>query len=224
LAPAPDNRKLAIRYAAGSDLERILVIDDQANSVADLVIGDHENAIADAGKASSAGKEALAGAARAQMGAGLPLNRSDEGGFERNASAVPEKAVPAGSAGPNSAVRSSRDDLEAAHRYFAACSDLRVGCGAGPDTGEAERAKLRRRALDSLKADLALRRRQVDSGTAEARASVHQILEFWKGDPDLAGIRQPEALARLPRAEQAEWKAFWAEAEALEQKIGDGAR
>jgi hypothetical protein len=42
-----------------------------------------------------------------------------------------------------------------------------------------------------------------------------QILDHWKRDNDLAGIREPEALAKLPEAEQKEWQALWAEVKAL---------
>ncbi len=47
LALAPDDRKLAIHYAPGSDLERVLVIDEHGEAVADLAIGDQEKAVAD---------------------------------------------------------------------------------------------------------------------------------------------------------------------------------
>jgi len=56
------------------------------------------------------------------------------------------------------------DDLQAAHRYSAPCSAALAGSGEGTDNPpphEAGRAKLRLQALDWLKADVDLRRRQV---------------------------------------------------------------
>ncbi len=117
-----------------------------------------------------------------------------------------------------------RDDLEAANRYLDACSALLVGCG-GPPPDDAGRAKLRLQAPDSLKADLALRKRQLESGTPKARTKVEQILEFWKVGQVLAGVRGPEALAKLPDEERKAWRALWTEVDALAKKAqGDRPR
>jgi hypothetical protein len=45
-------------------------------------------------------------------------------------------------------------------------------------------------------------------------------MKRWKSDTDLAGIRDPEPLARLPEAERKEWQAFWAEVDGLIVKAG----
>jgi hypothetical protein len=42
-----------------------------------------------------------------------------------------------------------------------------------------------------------------------------KMLQHWQADSDLAGIRDPEALAKLPEAERKEWQALWAEVDAL---------
>jgi len=113
------------------------------------------------------------------------------------------------------------DDLKAGHRYNAACSAALAGCGQGKDDpapDEAGRAKLRRQALDWLRADLILRNRQLDSGKPEAVSEVSQILSYWKTDSDLAGVRGSEALVKLPDDEQKAWRALWAEVAALEKK------
>ena len=44
------------------------------------------------------------------------------------------------------------------------------------------------------------------------------MLQHWKEDGDLAGIRDPEALAKLPAEEQRVWRALWADVDALLQK------
>jgi serine/threonine-protein kinase len=105
------------------------------------------------------------------------------------------------------------DDLAAAHRYNAACSAALAGAGRSldePSPDEAARARLRAQALDWLRADLALRAKQVDSD-AEAR----QKLRYWLADPDLAGVRDAEPLARLPEEERAAWQGLWSEVKAL---------
>jgi hypothetical protein len=34
-------------------------------------------------------------------------------------------------------------------------------------------------------------------------------MQHWLGDPDFAGVRGPEALARLPEAEREPWRTLW---------------
>jgi serine/threonine-protein kinase len=120
------------------------------------------------------------------------------------------------------------DDLDMAHRYEAACSAALTGSGqgkAGLASDEAARAKLRRQALDWLKAALVLRKRQLESGKPEIRADVSQTLTYWKAVRDLAGVRDPEALAKFPDEEQRAWRTLWAEVDALEKKAqGDRPR
>jgi hypothetical protein len=40
-------------------------------------------------------------------------------------------------------------------------------------------------------------------------------LAGWRTDPDLAGLRDPGALARLSAEERKEWSFLWTEVEAL---------
>ena len=87
-----------------------------------------------------------------------------------------------------------------------------------------QRARLRLQAREWLKADLALRKRPLESGTSEARAKVQQLIAFWKVNRDLARVQNP-ALAQLPDYEQMAWRAVWAEAGALERQArGDRPR
>ena len=109
-------------------------------------------------------------------------------------------------------------DLEAPDRYNAACSAALAGCGKGKDQPSpdlAARGKLRRQALDWLGRELEMRSRIVASGSGDAgpavRRSLIQKLEHWKRDADLAGVREVDALQKLDPAEQAAWRAFWAE-------------
>jgi hypothetical protein len=51
--------------------------------------------------------------------------------------------------------------------------------------------------------------------TAEARDALGKMLDEWHADPDLACVRRPVALAKLPDPEREAWRAFWAKVDAL---------
>jgi serine/threonine-protein kinase len=112
------------------------------------------------------------------------------------------------------------DDLQAQYRYSAACAAALAGCGQGQDAAQlnhAERSRLRQRALDWLRADLALYAAIVEKGPAQGRAAVQQRLAHWQQDSDFAGVRG-DALSKLPEAERPPWQKLWAEVEALRQR------
>jgi Flp pilus assembly protein TadD len=109
------------------------------------------------------------------------------------------------------------DDLQARHRYTAACAATLAAAGEGADATqleETERARLRRQALGWLRADLALWSKQMKAGP-RAQAMAGLVLRLWQQDPDLAGVRDPKLLAMLPPAERQHWRQFWKEVEAL---------
>jgi hypothetical protein len=115
------------------------------------------------------------------------------------------------------------DDLDAGHRYNAACAAALAGCAKGKDDpapDDASRARLLKQALDWLKADLDAWKRRPG---AEA-PRVEQALNHWRADADLAGVRDAEALAKLPEEERAVWKALWAEVDEALAKVGGPAR
>jgi serine/threonine-protein kinase len=105
-------------------------------------------------------------------------------------------------------------DSRAGHRYNAACSAARAGCGQGVDaTGlpEADRLRWRRQALTWLRADLGALTELLDKGPPPARQVVQQQLRHRRHNPDLAGLRDPEALNRLPEAERQACGRLWAD-------------
>jgi serine/threonine-protein kinase len=113
------------------------------------------------------------------------------------------------------------DDLRTGFRYAAARAAALAGCMTGqeePSPDDARKAQLRRQALDWLKLDLALRSQQLDTDPAEARQDVARAMASWTKDSDLLGVRDPEALAKLPEAEREEWRALWADVEALRKR------
>jgi serine/threonine-protein kinase len=109
------------------------------------------------------------------------------------------------------------DDLGAGHRYNAARAAALAGCGHGEDAGElsgAERARWRQQARRWLREDLALWGKKLDSDPA-ANLLVQKALMHWRADPDLAGLRRPEALDQLSADEREECIALWSAAAAL---------
>jgi tetratricopeptide (TPR) repeat protein len=109
-------------------------------------------------------------------------------------------------------------DLQAAHRYNAARAAGLAGCGQGEDAGglaEKERAGWRRLALSWLRADLALRARQLESGQPADRVEVERKLRQWQYDSALAGLRDAAAVALLPAEERPACARLRADVEAL---------
>jgi serine/threonine-protein kinase len=115
-------------------------------------------------------------------------------------------------------------DLRAGHRYNAACAAALAAAGRGHDAdqlGDKGRARLRRQALDWLRDDLAAWSQPVKGGKPPDRATAIRTLTHWGKDPDLAGVRDPAALAGLPADERAAWRKLWADVAALLHKAGD---
>jgi tetratricopeptide (TPR) repeat protein len=113
------------------------------------------------------------------------------------------------------------DDQRAGNRYNAACSAALAAAGQGEDAarlGSAERLALRRRALTWLRADLVLRTRQMRSWWPGEAAQARDALAHWQKDPDLAGIRDSDALAKLPAEERTACAQLWADVAALLKK------
>jgi tetratricopeptide (TPR) repeat protein len=110
------------------------------------------------------------------------------------------------------------EDPSSGDRYDAACAAALAGCGQSKDAGnlpDKERARLRQQALDWLRADLAVWRKLAEKDPGKARAVVSQILRHWLADPDFAGVREQEALARIPDGERRAWRVLWQEVKAL---------
>jgi tetratricopeptide (TPR) repeat protein len=111
------------------------------------------------------------------------------------------------------------DDLKNGHRYGAACFAALAGKGEEAARLDArERARLRQQALAWLRADLALYTRRLGSGQGGTRALVQRELRHWQKDPDLAGIRDRVALAKLRAEERAACEKLWADVAALLKK------
>jgi serine/threonine-protein kinase len=84
------------------------------------------------------------------------------------------------------------EDVPKGDRYNAACAAALAGCAPGKDVDKPdakERARLRRQALDWLRADLAWWAKTLENSTAQARTSARRRLQHSQSDPDLAGVR-----------------------------------
>jgi eukaryotic-like serine/threonine-protein kinase len=116
------------------------------------------------------------------------------------------------------------DDRGAQNRYNAACSAALAASGHGKDEtppDDAAKVVLRRRAIQWLKAELAAWSKILASGPPQDRAVVLRIMQHWRKDSDLAALRNPDALAKLPEAEREDWLALWDEVDALIRKAGE---
>jgi hypothetical protein len=59
-----------------------------------------------------------------------------------------------------------------------------------------------------------LRSKQV-AELPDATADILKPLRHWRTDPDLAGVRDTDALARVSESERREWLALWGTVDAL---------
>jgi tetratricopeptide (TPR) repeat protein len=113
------------------------------------------------------------------------------------------------------------EDRQATHAYNAACAAALAGCGNGrdqPPPDDVAKAKLRKCALNWLKAELALWSKDMESDGGQAKQAVVQALKHWQEDPDLAGVRDAKELAWLPNEDQANFKRLWTDVDALLSK------
>jgi hypothetical protein len=116
------------------------------------------------------------------------------------------------------------DDRRAQHRYNAACAAALAAAGKGKDDPPPDydsRSKLRQQALDWLKAELDAWSKLLGGAGAQQRAAIGQTLQHWKRDPDLAGVREPDALVKLSDEEQLEWRVLWADVDTLLKQLQD---
>jgi hypothetical protein len=117
------------------------------------------------------------------------------------------------------------DVLASNLRYNAACCASLAAhgqCGDDSPPNRVESARYRAQALAWLKADLAARARRLEVSADPDRIQTLRVLRHCRTDPDFAGVRNPEDLARLPEPERREWQNFWAAVDAVLR--GEGRR
>ena len=115
------------------------------------------------------------------------------------------------------------DDLGARNRLHASWAAALAGAGQGEDaSGLDDNERAASAAKPSCGCERTLtawdKRRQDDP---KARPLIQKTLQEWQDYADLAGLRDTDALAKLPEAERVEWKKLWADVDALLMKVGD---
>ena len=103
--------------------------------------------------------------------------------------------------------------LQFGHRYNAACAAALAGCGQGKDAADLkdlERARLRKQALNWLRADLDAWNELLKKNPDKVRPVIIQTMQHWQADTDFAGVRGTQALSKLPEAERPAWQKLWA--------------
>ncbi len=115
------------------------------------------------------------------------------------------------------------DKLDSPHLYNAASMAVLAGSGEGRDEARPdapERTRLRNQALGWLRANLAAWDRVAKDARDPLRPQIGTFLDELKQSPQLARVRDPDGLAKLPDGERAAWKAFWDDLDALLKKAG----
>lgn len=114
------------------------------------------------------------------------------------------------------------NDQKQQQRYNAACLAALAANAQGEDTAtldDSKKARLRSKALEWLHAELALNRNRLKESEQSVKDEVYHTLQHWQVDPDLAGIRTPQALALLSEKERPAFADLWSQvAELLSQE------
>ncbi|HKB03032.1 MAG TPA: protein kinase [Gemmataceae bacterium] len=106
------------------------------------------------------------------------------------------------------------EDRQTRHRYNAARAACLAAAGLDRDESsldDASKAKLRRQALDGLKAELTDWGKLLESVRPQDRSTVIEVLSQWEQDRDLTSVRDAERLAQLPVEERKEFARLWAD-------------
>ena len=137
------------------------------------------------------------------------------GQFKNQPAAAVRLYAAAFAAEPNRAA-----DLNANHRYHAACSALRAASGQGEDARllpDKVVLMFRRQALGWLRDDLTAYAKL--AANPMSSQVIQQRLAHWQSDADLASVRDRAALDRLPDNERAAWKDLWRNVDELAKRM-----
>jgi serine/threonine protein kinase/Flp pilus assembly protein TadD len=113
------------------------------------------------------------------------------------------------------------NNLQSHARYNAACAAALAAGRQGKDAAllqDKECARLRHQALTWLQEDLAAWTNLLDKAPVKVGPVVQGKLKHWQQDTDLARLRDPAEVAKLPKAEYDAWKKLWAAVEALRKR------
>ena len=122
------------------------------------------------------------------------------------------------------------DRMEPLHteaRYLAARCAALAGCGLGKDGAKlsaADRTRWRMQARAWLRADLAAWARTLEGGSEKDRSLAKKMLTYWRVEPDLAGLREADALDELSTDERKDCVALWDEVRVVLKRIAQQGR
>ena len=116
------------------------------------------------------------------------------------------------------------DDPKQYVRYNASCSAAMAAAAESKDEpepalDEKSRSAFRQHALEGLRIELRRWTAKVEAGNSNDSKTVVEKLSYLKEDPDLASIRDPEALAKLTPTERQELEAFWRDVDGLRKRL-----
>src|SRR5262249_22077432 len=117
------------------------------------------------------------------------------------------------------AIEQDRKRAATFSRYRAACAAALAAAGRGEEgpLDAPRQADLRKQALAWLREDLDGLARAAKE--AKFRPGITARLRLWQRHPNLADVRDPAAIARLPDDERQAWEQFWADVNALLVKV-----
>jgi serine/threonine protein kinase/Flp pilus assembly protein TadD len=106
--------------------------------------------------------------------------------------------------------------------YNGACAACLAATGKGQDALElddTERGRLRGQALHWLQAALAIEKERVEKASAAQRVAARKRVEHWLVDTDVAVLRDPVSLAKLPAEERDDCLRFWTDVLAFQAQL-----
>jgi tetratricopeptide (TPR) repeat protein len=111
-------------------------------------------------------------------------------------------------------------DRRASYAYRAARAAILAAAKGDddPPPDESAKARFRAQALDLFKDELDAWSDTLDKGPAKDRPLVPLALDPWRAEPDLASVRDADALTQLPEEDQKNWRALWSDVDALLRK------
>jgi hypothetical protein len=113
-------------------------------------------------------------------------------------------------------------DLNAQHRYNAACSAALAAAGQSEEPHlppDKVLVMFRRLALKWLHDDLTIYAKLAGQNNPAMKQTIQQRLAHWRRDPDLVSVRDPKQLDRLPDDERATWQALWRDVDELLTRV-----
>jgi serine/threonine-protein kinase len=108
------------------------------------------------------------------------------------------------------------------YRYNGARSAVLAAAGQGEDARrlpDRVAAMFRRWALGWLRDDLQAYARFAQQNNPRLNQAIGERLAHWRRDADLASVRDPQSLGRLPENERAGWQALWRDVDRLANRV-----